>query len=187
MARTGRYRVFPIAGSTLILIGSLGLTQLDPDLPRPAIAAALVLIGAGMGVMFQTYIIAAQSAVDARQVGVTTATLQFSRSMGGSIAVAVLGAVLTARLTGELRDRLGAAASAVDPERLLQGDTRVPAELLEGTRDALAASLGTVFLLVVPLAVAALALALALPERPLRDRRPADAPAPRAAGAAEEA
>ena len=107
IARTGRYRVFPIAGSSLLVVGSLLLTQLDPEASRLALAAQLAIIGAGMGVMFQCYVVASQSAVDPGDVGVTTSTLQFFRSMGGSLAVAALGAVLTARR----RDRPPAAAA----------------------------------------------------------------------------
>ena len=187
IARTGRYRVFPILGSALLVVGSLLLSRLEPGTGRPVLAAELAIIGAGMGVMFQTYVLASQSAVDVDRVGVTTSTLQFFRSLGGSLAVAALGAVLTARLATELRERLGASAATVDPERLLRGDTRIPPALLEDTRAALASSLATAFLIILALSAVALALALALEERPLRRGRPSTGAPPRPAKVADDA
>jgi MFS family permease len=178
IARTGRYRVFPILGSTLLVIGSLLLTQLEPGTSRLALAAQLAIIGAGMGVMFQTYVLASQSAVAVDRVGVATSTLHFFRSIGGSLAVAALGAVVTARLATELPERLGASAAALDPERLLRSDARIPAPLIDETRAALASSIDTAFLIVVALAAIALVLSLALDERPLRRSLAPSSPIP---------
>lgn len=168
VARTGRYRVFPILGSTCVLIGMVLLTRLGAGSSRAAASGDLVVIGIGMGVMFQTYVIATQNAVAMTELGVATAVLQFFRSMGGSFAVAGLGTLLANRLTTELPRHLGPAAARVDPNRLLQGGTNVPAALRAGTHAALAGSLHTVFLVCVPLAAIGLALAFALEERPLR-------------------
>ena len=118
--------------------------------------------------MVQTYIIATQNAVNASVVGTATAALQFFRSMGGSLAVAGLGALLSARLSTELAERLGAAAARIDQDRLLEGSGAIPADLVTGTQHALAASLHSVFLALVPIGVVALALAFRLEERPLR-------------------
>jgi hypothetical protein len=82
--------------------------------------------------------------------------------------VAGLGALLANRVAGELSDRLGAAADRVDIPRLLQGSGRVPAADLDGTRDALAHALSSVFLATGLLAVAGVVIAIALEERPLR-------------------
>ena len=183
ISRTGRYRVFPLVGSVLVLSGVLALTTLDATSSRAAASAALVVIGVGMGVTWQVYVIATQNAVAVGDLGVATATIQFFRSMGGSLSVAALGALLANRLADELPQHLGAAASRVDPDRLIQGAAAAPA-LREGTQAALAAALHSVWLVVVPLAVVMVACALALEERPLRGRSPAAAsearwPAPR--------
>jgi EmrB/QacA subfamily drug resistance transporter len=172
VARTGRYRVFPIVGSTLVLAGAALLSLLDASSSRVAVAAALVVVGIGMGTMVQVYVLAAQNAVSASLIGITTATLQFFRAMGGSLAVAGLGALLTNRVVDELGRRLGADAGRVDADRLLQGSARVPADLLHGTREALAVALHSVFLVAVPLAAVGLAIAFALTELPLRRSAP---------------
>jgi EmrB/QacA subfamily drug resistance transporter len=168
IARTGRYRWFPIVGSTLVLVGAWQMTTLDTDSSQLAASLQLLVIGVGMGSMFQVYVIATQNSVDGSQIGVATAALQFFRSMGGSVAVAVLGTLLANRLATELPAKLGAAAGRIDTDRLLQGDSSVPAALVAGTRAALSASLHWAFVAVVPLAVVGLVLAFWLPERPLR-------------------
>jgi EmrB/QacA subfamily drug resistance transporter len=168
IARTGRYRWFPVLGSALVLAGTALLTTLDTGSSKLVASAFLLVIGVGMGTMFQTYVVATQNSVDMSRLGVATAALQFFRSMGGSIAVAGLGTLLANRLAVELADRLGAGAGRVDTNRLLQGSNHVPHALLEGTRAALGAALHSTFLALVPLAAVGLLLSFWLPERPLR-------------------
>jgi hypothetical protein len=168
IARTGRYRPFPILGSSLVLAGLLLVTRLGPHSEKTTVAAYLAVIGLGMGSMVQPYLIAAQNAAPPTQIGVVTSTLLLFRSIGASIAVAGLGAVLAGRIGAELSTHLGAAASGVDPASLLQGDAHLPRELVEDTRAALAASLHTAFLTCLPIAALGFLLALRLRELPLR-------------------
>jgi EmrB/QacA subfamily drug resistance transporter len=178
VARSGRYRWLPILGSALVLVGFLLLTGVGASSSRTVVVLDLALIGTGMGAMVQVYTVAAQNAVAPSQIGVATAALQFFRTIGGSLAVTGLGALLVARVATELTHRLGAAARGIDPNRLLQGGVHIPASQLHGTREALAAAMHSVFLVGIPLAVAMLAVALALPERPLRRTLDVPAPAP---------
>jgi EmrB/QacA subfamily drug resistance transporter len=176
VSRTGRYRVFPIIGSTLVLIGFLLLTTLDTGSTLFTVSAYLVLVGIGMGVMYQIYVIASQNAVPMSQIGVVTGQLNFFRSMGGSFAVAGLGALLTARLGVELVKQLGNAGHRIDPNTVVQsGAGRVRGRLADGVQTALSNSIHSVFLVCVPIAAIGLALAFALEERPLR-RHTAQAP-----------
>jgi hypothetical protein len=133
-----------------------------------------------MGTQIQSYIIATQNAVPGTVVGTATAALQFFRSMGGSLAVAGLGALLAARLSAELEANLGAAASRIDQDRLLEGGAAIPADLLLGTQEALGSALHAVFIALVPIAVLALVFGLRLPERPLRSQPAMAAPQPSA-------
>jgi EmrB/QacA subfamily drug resistance transporter len=177
VSRTGRYRVFPLIGSTLVLAGLILLTGIGPGTPRTVVAGDLVVIGIGMGTMFQVYVIATQNAVAVSDLGVATASIQFFRSMGGSLGVAAFGTLLANRLADELQQRLGAVAQRVDPDRLLQGGD-VPAALRGATAAALSAALHSVWVVAAALAVVGLVLAFALEERPLRTQA---APAARAA------
>ena len=97
VSRTGRYKIFPLVGSVLVLIGTLLLTRLGAESSRASASAYLVVIGVGMGTMFQVFVIATQNRVEVTELGVATAAIQFFRSMGGSIAVAALGALLVSK------------------------------------------------------------------------------------------
>jgi EmrB/QacA subfamily drug resistance transporter len=108
ISRTGRYRAFPVIGSAFVLAGTILLTQLDQGSSRIAVALYLVVIGVGMGTMFQTFVIATQNRVEFGELGVATAAIQFFRSMGGSVAVAALGALLIAHGTRTRADLAGA-------------------------------------------------------------------------------
>jgi EmrB/QacA subfamily drug resistance transporter len=157
---TGRYRIYPLLGSTLVLVGCLLLTTLGTGSSSVVASLFLVVIGVGMGTMFQTYVIATQNRVSMSDLGVATAAIQFFRSMGGSLAVAGLGALLTAQI-----------GQGVDVNALTAGGAHVG----EAARAALADATHAVFWAIVPLAAVVLALAILLPEYPLRTRAPADA------------
>jgi EmrB/QacA subfamily drug resistance transporter len=100
IARTGRYRAYPLIGSVLVLAGTVLLTRLGEGSSRAVVSADLVVIGIGMGTMFGTFVIATQNSVEFSELGVATSAIQFFRAMGSSIAVALLGALLVARGTG---------------------------------------------------------------------------------------
>jgi EmrB/QacA subfamily drug resistance transporter len=180
ISRTGRYRVFPIVGSLVVVAGVSLLAALGSDASSLGLGIAVGVIGAGMGTQIQSYIIATQNAVPGAVVGTATAALQFFRSMGGSLAVAGLGALLAARLSAELEANLGAGASRIDQDRLLEGSAAIPADLLLGTQEALGSALHSVFIALVPIAVLAFVFGLRLPERPLRSQPAMAAPQPSA-------
>src|SRR4051794_7618180 len=158
ISKTGRYKVYPVLGSTLVLAGTILLALLGADSSAIVASLDLVVIGVGMGTMFQTFVIATQNRVEFADLGVATAAIQFFRSMGGSLAVAALGALLTSRLP-----------AGVDPNRLTSG-----AHVPEAARHALADATHAVFVALVPLAAAVLVLSFLLPEEPLRTRAPSD-------------
>jgi MFS family permease len=115
ISRTGRYRVFPILGAALVLTGCILLTLLDETSSRTTVTLDLTIVGLGMGSMFQVYVIATQNRVRPSQIGVATAAIQFFRSMGGSLAVAALGALLTARLATGVQSGTHAVFVAIVP------------------------------------------------------------------------
>ena len=115
IARTGRYKAFTVVGSLLVLAGCILLPLLDENSSRIAVTLDLTVVGLGMGTMFQTFVIATQNRVDMSDLGVATAAIQFFRSMGGSLAVAGLGALLTARLAHGLDHATHAVFVAIVP------------------------------------------------------------------------
>ena len=171
ISRIGRYRVFPIAGSVFLVVGFWLLTRINSATTTLTTTEDMLVVGVGLGLMVQTYLLAVQNAVAPSQMGVATASVQFFRSIGGTFGVAALGGVLTSRLAHELPAELGAAAKRVNPQVVLRSPgtaSAIPPALVHGVRVALALSLHTVFEACLPLAALTVVTALLLRELPLR-------------------
>ncbi|HEV2639860.1 MAG TPA: MDR family MFS transporter [Actinocrinis sp.] len=87
-SRTGHYKIFPVIGSALMVIGMLLLWRLTADSSLVYADTAMFIVGAGLGFNMQTIILAMQNAVPPRDIGVATASTTFFRQMGGTLGVA---------------------------------------------------------------------------------------------------
>ena len=142
-------RVLVIVGLVLMCGGFSALATFTRATPRAIMMVELIVIGAGLGLVMLTLLIASQHSVPREQLGITTSLNQFSRSIGGALGVAVLGALLAA----------GLAEFAQDPNALVNPEARAhiaPAELAQ-LQGALEGTLRNIFW--VSAAVVALALA----------------------------
>jgi EmrB/QacA subfamily drug resistance transporter len=102
IARTGRYRIFPIIGSSLMVL-ALGLFALiGADTPLWRVMLVMVLMGLGLGGNMQPMITAVQNAVSPREIGVATSSVTFFRSMGGTLGTAIFLSVLFNVLPGKI-------------------------------------------------------------------------------------
>src|SRR4051794_38290054 len=102
IARTGRYKVFPIAGTLVAAIGMWLLSSLDETTGTGVAAFHMLVLGLGLGMVMQVLVLATQNAVSYEQLGVATSGATLFRSIGGSLGVAILGAIFSARLTSGL-------------------------------------------------------------------------------------
>lgn len=98
IARTGRYRIFPILGTALLAGAFLFLTFASYDKPVWFTMIGMLLAGLGLGQLMQTLTIASQNSVGARDMGVATSSATFFRQMGGTLGVAVVFSVLFSRV-----------------------------------------------------------------------------------------
>ena len=96
--RTGRYRTWPILGSVIAIGAALLLTTLGLDTPAWLIAVYGALLGAGVGFVMQTSLLALQNGAETRDLGVATSTALLSRILGSTLGVAVCSAALQSRL-----------------------------------------------------------------------------------------
>ncbi|GIF08618.1 MDR family MFS transporter [Actinoplanes siamensis] len=110
IARTGRYRIFPIVGSTLMVLALLLFSLVGADTPLWRTMLVMVLMGLGLGGNMQPMITAVQNAVSPREIGVATGAVTFFRSMGGTLGTAVFLSVLFNVLPGNIRDAYADAA-----------------------------------------------------------------------------
>ena len=86
------------AGMTMVAAGMLLFTQIDPDGSYLAdVLAPSLLCATGIGFSFVPVTIAATSGVDAGESGLASGLVNTSRQMGGSLGLAVLATVATAR------------------------------------------------------------------------------------------
>ncbi len=103
IARTGRYRMFPILGTAFLTGGYFMLTRIQYDTSYWYIAGAMLLLGMGLGQLMQTLTIASQNSVGLRDMGVATSSSTFFRQIGGTLGTAVLLSLLFAVLPGNFQ------------------------------------------------------------------------------------
>lgn len=171
---TGRYKRFPIIGLGVMSTGvAIVAHVIGPTTGYARIGIGMLCIGAGMGFAMPTTSIASQNAVESRDLGISTATVTFFRSLGGSVALAVYGTVFNAKLKQELAARVPESSGRKGKQ--LASLIRAPKEIkaLESTlREAVTTSIssgvGRVFLIALPITVLAFLLSWTLRELPLR-------------------
>ncbi len=184
IARTGRYRLYPVFGTIAVAVGLFLLSRLTDEANLTLLSICLFVLGAGVGLVMQVSLLAVQNAVDFQHMGTATGGVTFFRTMGGAFGVAIFGSILNNRLNYHLPRLVPEAdLNGIDSRTLVSSPEQLlalPPEVLEGVREAFGNSLGTVFLLAVPLALLAFAISWFLPHVALRER-------PMTGAAAEEA
>lgn len=88
-SKTGRYKIFPIVGTGILILALLGLSRISYTTSYAQLAPLMFVVGAGLGCCMQTLVLATQNSVPATQMGVATASATFFRSMGGTFGTAV--------------------------------------------------------------------------------------------------
>ena len=169
------YRRLAIIGTSLLVIGAFFMSRIDSSVVQIAIMVFVTLMGIGMGFSIPSFLIAVQTTVYRRYLGTATSTMQFSRSMGGTLGVSVMGAVLTARLASNL------AASNLDPElvsQLLEPNSASNLVVNEGARLALADAISAVFGIAFVAAALALASVFFTPNLDLKEQASAEETSP---------
>jgi predicted MFS family arabinose efflux permease len=170
VTRFGRYKAFPVAGTALMTVGMWLFTHLQAHTSLVVASAYMVVFGVGMGMTLQIVVVAVQNAVDRRDLGSATSAVSFFRNLGAAAGTALLGTVLVSRL-GFWLPRLVHGHTSLD---LSQSFTITPKALRgltpavrAGVTESFVRSLHVVFIVGIPLALAALACALLMKEIPL--------------------
>jgi len=112
ISKTGSYWQFPPLGTALTTVGFGVLYLLTVDYAYVKIAFMLICIGFGLGCLLQTLIIICQFSVDKKLLAISTATVNFLRTMGGVIGVQIFGSILTGQLNKNLSPELAGIAAA---------------------------------------------------------------------------
>jgi EmrB/QacA subfamily drug resistance transporter len=170
ITRYGRYKVFPIAGTALMVVGMLLLSRLDVGTNILLAAIYMLVLGLGLGFTMQVLVLAVQNAVDYANLGVATSSATLFRSMGGTIGVPIFGAIFSNKLASELSARMPAQVAARLPARLAPGQLdQLPAAIRDPYIAAYAAAIRPMFLIAAVIAAAGFCITWLLQEKPLRE------------------
>lgn len=169
ISRVGRYRLFPIAGTAIMAIGLGLLSRLGVSSSAWAAPVYMLVLGLGLGMVMQVLVLAVQNAVDYRYLGVATSGTTLFRSTGGSVGVALFGAIFASGLTSQLAARFpgGPPPGANDPAAI----TALPAAAHAAYLDAFVAALQPVYITAAFIGVAAFVMSWFLKEIPLKEAR----------------
>jgi MFS family permease len=169
VGRTGRYKVFPVAGTAIMAVAFVLLSRMDASTPAWLQSIYLFLLGTGIGLSMQVLTLIVQNTARFEDLGVATSGVTFFRTIGSSFGAAVFGSLFT----NFLSDRLGPAlaASGAPPESTQSPAAlhRLSAEMAAPIVNAYSDSLGLVFIWAVPVAVIGFIVALFLKEVPLQE------------------
>jgi EmrB/QacA subfamily drug resistance transporter len=168
------YRRLSLIGTGIFVAGAFLLAFFGADSNQTSVMAFVSLMGIGMGFSIPAFVIAVQTTVERRHLGTATSMLQFSRSMGGTLGVSIMGAALSARLAANLD------ASGLDPSLVAQLLDPLPGSdviIDTGARLAMADAIHLVFLIAFVAAFLALISAVFTPGKDLKDHAAAVTPA----------
>jgi EmrB/QacA subfamily drug resistance transporter len=173
IARTGRYKIYPIVGTAVLALSLYLLSTLDEFTATWLMNVYFFLLGFSLGLIIQVLVIAVQNTASFADLGAATSGVTFFRTIGGSFGVAVFGAIFSNQLASQLTDALrghplppGFSAASVQSNSAQLHD--LPAGLRDAILHAYSAALHPVFLTAVPIAVIAFILSWMLREVPLR-------------------
>jgi EmrB/QacA subfamily drug resistance transporter len=170
ISRIGRYKAFPIAGTAITTTGMFLLSRLDVDTAPWLASVYMLVVGVGIGLVMQVLVLVVQNDAPARNVGVATSTATFFRSMGGSLGVALFGAIFASRLADQLTALPGDAAARLSGGANIRPDqvNALPAGVRDDFLLAFVHALQPVFLVGAALTAVTFVLAWLLKEVPLR-------------------
>jgi len=174
ISRTGRYKAFMVSGAVILTGGLLLMGTIHYDTSFVLVALYMVVLGAGVGMLMQNLVLAAQNTLDVKEIGTGTATVAFFRTLGGAIGVSALGAVLSNR-SADLIAR-GLAGLGIDTSALggaggsLPDLATLPDPVRAVVEQAFGDAIADLFLIAAPIAVVSLIAVLFLKEIPLGRR-----------------
>lgn len=174
IAKTGRYKVYPVVGMAIVTLGLVALTRLTGDIAMPVFGAMIFVLGAGLGLVMQTIVLAVQNSVDPHEIGTATSANNFFREIGAAVGIALFSTIFTTRLADKLQ-----AVFAQAPAGSVEGGSSsltpalvhsLPEPVREQIVDAYATSLAPSFWYLVPVIAVGFLLTLLLREVTLSDK-----------------
>ncbi|MFE2291686.1 MFS transporter [Streptomyces sp. NPDC059452] len=168
ITRTGRYRIYPIVGGAVSVVGMWLLSGLEAGTSRLAYSLWQAVLGTGIGLVMSVLVLAVQNSVRPADLGTATSANNYFRQIGGSVGAAVFGTLFAGRLSDALGVRLPTGVELPPPESITpQTVHAMEPALRDAYIQAYVDAMPRIFLYLVPVLVLGLVLAFFLKEKPL--------------------
>ncbi|WP_433270329.1 MDR family MFS transporter [Micromonospora vinacea] len=177
ITKSGKIKPYIVAGSILLVAGFALLGTIDHETSLVLVGAAMFIVGVGVGMTMQNLVLAVQNTVSLKDIGAASSSVAFFRSLGGTIGVSVLGAVLARRVGDQITHDLTAAgipASGSSEGSSNLNITALPEQVQDIVRAAYGDATGHIFLISAAIGVVGIIAALLL--RPITLRTSLDLP-----------
>jgi EmrB/QacA subfamily drug resistance transporter len=166
ITKYGAWKRYLVAGAIAMTGGMLLLSTIDAHTSVLLLSVYMAVLGIGVGMLMQNLVLAAQNDVPADELGATTSSLTFFRSMGGAIGVSALGAVLAGRVTSLFAERFPRAATS-GGSQAVPDITSLPPQVRQIVADIYGQATAELFLVGAPIAALAVLAVLFIKEKPL--------------------
>jgi len=166
----GRWKLYLVAGGILVVVSTVLLGLVRQSTPYWEIALYMVFMGLGLGMTLQNLVLAVQNQVQVKELGATTTVVSFFRTLGGTIGVSALGALLANRVSHYTSDglaRIGVHATQKSDGSIPKLST-LPVPVRNVVESSFGHATGNLFVGTAPFAILALIAILCIKEVPLR-------------------
>ncbi|MFB8030904.1 MDR family MFS transporter [Streptomyces sp. NPDC056465] len=172
VSKTGKVKPYIITGVVVLTLGFLGLSTIDHQTSLVIVSAGMLAVGIGVGMSMQNLVLVLQNTVPLSELGAASGAITFFRSLGGTIGVSVLGAVLANQVSVKIAE--GLAKLGVDPAASASGGSTLnvaamPPQIQEVVRAAYGDATGHIFLISAGIALVGVVASLFLTPTKLRD------------------
>lgn len=94
ISRTGKYKKLAIAEFLITGVGVILLATMNVNTSPYELLAYSTILGLGSGIMYTVFTISVQDAFSRREIGITTAAMQFFRNVGATVAIPIFGFIM---------------------------------------------------------------------------------------------
>ncbi len=170
ISATGVWKRWLVGGLVLVVVGFSLLATIDADTPLVVVGLFMALVGIGLGATMQNLVLAVQNNTSLEDMGAASSVVAFFRSLGGSIGVSALGAILSTQVASTVREGLAAqgVTETGHQSHTIPDLSALPAPIRDLYEHAFGTAVGHIFLVAVPFAIIALVCVLFIREVPLR-------------------
>ena len=166
----GRWKPYLVGGMSSVIVGLFLLSTIDETTSLWVVGAFMAVLGLGLGASMQNLVLAVQNSVAQSDLGAASSLVTFFRSIGGTIGVSALGALLSHQVAVSVADglaRLGVQMGAHEQGSIPDLST-LPEPVRAVFEHAFGEATGHLFMVAAPFAVLALVCVLFIKEVPLR-------------------